>query len=272
MDASLDRRIVAEIVGTFGFFFAGFSGLAAAAVHRGSIDAQGQALCFGLGLTAMVFAFGHVSGGHYNPAVTLWLACGGRFPVKEVPFYWAAQLIGGLGAAGLVRGLWTSRAADQMPDAPAPGVSDGRAFLIEAVATFLFLLVISSVATDSAAPWHGLLAPVAIGGFIFTAATWAGPFTSCSFNPARSLAPSLVTGTYTSEWVFLLGPIVGGAAGGALFSFIRRPGTFLAPHQPPTVIDRRWADSAIDIPDDETEYEREAALARRPRHSHTARR
>jgi MIP family channel proteins len=271
MDASLDRRIVAEIVGTFGFFFAGFSGLAAAVVHKGSIDGQGQALCFGLGLTAMIFAFGHVSGGHYNPAVTFGLACGGRFPVKEVPFYWAAQLAGGVAAAGLVRGLWTSKVADQLPDSPAPGVSDGKAFLIEAVATFLFLLVISSVATDSLAPWNGVFAPVAIGGFIFTAATWAGPYTSGSFNPARSLAPSLVTGTYTSEWVFLLGPLVGGALGGAVFTFIRRPGTFLAPHPPPKVIERRWADEAIDIPEEETEYEREAALARRGRHSHGAR-
>jgi hypothetical protein len=76
----------------------------------------------------------------------------------------------------------------------------------------------------------------------------------------------LVTGRYTSEWVFLLGPLVGGALGGAVFTFIRRPGTFLAPHPPPTEIERLWADEAMDIPGEETEYEREAALARRGRH------
>jgi MIP family channel proteins len=227
MEATLDRRMLAEIVGTFGFFFAGFSGLAASVVHTGSIDGQGMALGFGLGLAMMIFAFGHVSGGHYNPAVTLGLAVGGRFPWKEVPAYWAAQVVGGLAAAGVVRGMWTDKVGDTLVNAPALGVSDGRALLIEAIATFLFLLVISSVATDHKAPWNGVLAPVAIGGFVFTMATVVGPFTSGSFNPARSLAPAIVAGNYTDLWIFLLGPAIGGIVGGFLFTFMRQPGPIL---------------------------------------------
>lgn len=224
MEATLDRRMFAEIVGTFGFFFAGFSGLAAGLVHPGSIDGQGMALGFGLGLAMMIFAFGHVSGGHYNPAVTLGLAVGGRFPWKEVPAYWVAQVIGGVAAAGVVRGMWTDKVGDALVNAPALGVSNGRALLIEAIATFLFLLVISSVATDHKAPWNGVLAPVAIGGFVFTMATVVGPFTSGSFNPARSLAPAIVSGNFTDLWIFLLGPAIGGILGGFLFTFIRQPG------------------------------------------------
>lgn len=223
MKAPLASRIMAEIIGTFGFFFAGFSGLAASIVHKGSIDGQGMAVGFGLGLAMMIFAFGHISGGHYNPAVTLGLACGGRFPWKEVPIYWIAQVIGGVGAAGLIRGMWTHQVGNALVNAPAPGVNDGRALLIEAVVTFLFLLVISSVATDKEAPWNGVLAPVAIGGFIFTMATVAGPFTSGSFNPARSLAPALVTGNFDRLWIFLLGPAIGGILGGFVFTLLRPP-------------------------------------------------
>jgi len=99
--------------------------------------------------------------------------------------------------------------------------------VIEAVATFLFLFVIAAVATDKGTPWHGVLAPVAIGGFVFVAATAVGPFTSGSFNPARSLAPALVSGEFTALWVFLVGPCLGGALGGYLYSYLRQAGPVL---------------------------------------------
>jgi MIP family channel proteins len=225
MEMPLSRRVLAEVVGTFGFFFLGFMGLAAGSSLPGSIGSIGMAAGFGLGLALMIFAFGHISGGHYNPAVTLGLTCGGRFPLRELPAYWGAQVVGGLCAAGLVRVLFTAAIGKSLVDAPAQGVSDAKALVLEAVATFLFLMVISSVATDERAPWHGAFAPVAIGGFIFTAAIVVGPFTSGSFNPARSLAPALVTADFSHLWVFLVGPAIGGAVGGFVFSFMRRAGT-----------------------------------------------
>jgi aquaporin NIP len=239
MGPSFARRVLAEVLGTFGFFFMGFMGLAAGVAHPGSIGSIGMAAGFGLGLALMLFAFGHISGGHYNPAVTLGLACGGRFPWREVPAYWLGQVAGGLGAAGLVRGLFTDKVGRALVNAPAPNVSDGKSLVLEAVATFLFLLVISAVATDERAAWHGTFAPVAIGGFIFTAATVIGPFTSGSFNPARSLTPALVAASFSHLWLFLVGPAIGGAAGGFVFSVLRQAGTATELKEEPLVDEAR---------------------------------
>ena len=92
-------RLLAELIGTFGFFFIGFSGIAASVDRPGAIAGAGVAAGFGIGLALMIFAFGHISGGHFNPAVTLGLAAGRQFPVKEIPGYWAAQVAGGLARA-----------------------------------------------------------------------------------------------------------------------------------------------------------------------------
>lgn len=219
---ALAVRMAVEALGTFGFFFLGFMGIAASVLLPNSIGPAGIAAGFGLGLGLMITAFGHISGGHYNPAVTLGLAVGRQFPVAEVVAYWGAQLIGGLVAAASVRWLFSARVADALVSAPAAGVPNGTALALEAVGTLLFVLVISAVATDKLAPWNGVLAPVAIGGFIFTAALVIGPFTSGSFNPARSLAPAIVAGDYSKIWIFLVGPLAGGAVGGLIYLIARR--------------------------------------------------
>jgi MIP family channel proteins len=208
----LMNRLTAEAVGTFGFFFLGFSGIAAAVDQPGSITSGGIAAGFGGGLGLMIFAFGHISGGHYNPAVTLGLAVGGKFPMAEVVPYWVAQLVGGLVAAVIARIVYTGSAADALVNTPVVG--KGSAIVLEFVATFLFVLVIFTVATDATAPWKGVLAPVAIGGFIFIAATVIGPATGGSFNPARSLAPAIVQLKLTDVWIYLLAPLAGGALAG----------------------------------------------------------
>jgi MIP family channel proteins len=213
-------RLIAEFIGTFFFFFVGFSGIAAAVDLPGSIAGAGVAAGFGLGLALAIFAFGHISGGHYNPAVTLGLAAGRQFPLKEVPGYWIAQFIGGACAAGLVSALHSDEVQKAIASSPGD-TSVGKAFVIEAVATFLFVMLISAVATDKRAPWNGVLAPLAIGGFIFTAALTMGPFTSGSFNPARSLAPALYGGG-KDLWVFIVAPLVGGIVGGVAYWAVRR--------------------------------------------------
>lgn len=209
------QKLLAEVVGTAGFFFIGFTGIAAATQHRtggGALVAAG----FGLGLALMIAAFGQVSGGHYNPAVSFGLAVAGKFSWLSLPSYWIAQLVGGLIASAFAAMFYPGPARDALVNAPASGVSSGTAMALEAVATMLFLFVIISVATDERAPWNGVMAPLAIGGFIFTAAITIGSFTSGSFNPARSIAPAIITGHFSGLWIFVVGPMVGAAVGGVI--------------------------------------------------------
>jgi MIP family channel proteins len=218
----LFQRALVEVLGTFGFFFLAFMGIAAATTIPGSVGSGGIAAGFGLGLMLMIFAFGHVSGGHFNPAVSLGLAFGGQFPWVEVPIYWGAQLVGGIAAAALVRGMFNSTVAKALVNAPGQGIANSTAFTLEIITTLLFLLVIHGVATDKRAPWQGLFAPVAIGGFIFTALTVVGPVSGGSYNPARSIAPAIIAGNYTDLWIFIIGPLIGGSAAGVLYALLRR--------------------------------------------------
>jgi aquaporin NIP len=236
MQPSFVRRLIAELVGTFGFFFFGFVGIATAATHPDAIGSGGVAAGFGLGLAMMIFAFGHISGGHFNPAVTFGLAVGRRFPWVELPAYWGAQLVGGLFAAFAVEAIFGDLGAS-LVNAPGSSVSSSDALVLEIVATFLFLLVISAVATDERAAWHGILAPVAIGGFIFTAATVIGPISGGSFNPARSLAPAITAGEFSDVWIYIVGPLVGGALGGLFYSYLRVSGTAAEVREKPLVDD-----------------------------------
>ena len=213
----LGKRLAAEIVGTFGFFFIGFTSIAAGA--PGPIG-------FGFGLFLMIAALGHISGGHYNPAVTLGLTVGGKHPRNEAIQYMIAQLIGGIIAALLAAVMFdgiNKFARSSMVTKPGVGVSDFKAMLVELIATALFLMVISAVATDTTAPWNGIQAPIFIGLFIFTAATVFGPLSGGSFNPAVSVAPAIVAGSFSNLWIYLVGPFVGGAIGGALFMWFRKP-------------------------------------------------
>src|SRR5262249_38677711 len=111
---------------------------------------------------------------------------------------------------------------DSMVTKPGPGVSDFKAMLVELIATLLFLMVISAVATDTTAPWNGIQAPIFIGLFIFTAATVFGPISGGSFNPAISLAPATGAASRSNIWIYLIGPFVGGAIGGGLFMWFRQ--------------------------------------------------
>jgi MIP family channel proteins len=218
----LSSRLLAEVVGTFGFFFIGFSGIAAAVNLPGSIAPAGVAAGFGLGLGLMIAAFGQISGGHFNPAVSFGLAVGRKFPMGEVIPYWIAQLVGGLIAAIVAHILYTSDVKDSLVTTPGSGVSDWRALLIEVVAVFLFLSVLITVVTDDSAPWKGVLAPLAIGGFIFTAALTMGPSSGGSFNPARSLDPAIWAGELGDIWIYILGPLAGAALAGILSTMLRR--------------------------------------------------
>lgn len=218
---TLNTRLLAEVVGTFGFFFIGFSGIAAAVNLPLSIAPAGIAAGFGLGLGLMIAAFGQISGGHFNPAVSLGLAVGRKFPMRDVIPYWVAQLVGGLLAVAVANLLYTSDVKDALVNAPPAAVDDWRALLIELVAVFLFVSVVITVVTDDTAAWQGVLAPVAIGGFIFIAALTMGPSSGGSFNPARSVDPAIYAAEFGDLWIYIVGPLLGAGVAGVLSMVLR---------------------------------------------------
>lgn len=217
---SLAVRLGAEAVGTFLFFFLGFSAIAAGADLPGSIGPLGTAFAFGLGLALALTAFGHVSGGHFNPAVTLGLMVVRKHPVKEVVPYWVAQVVGGVLATVVTLIVFSDAAVDNLDTNPGSAITDWGALVLEIVATGLFLMVILTVATDKRAPWHGVLAPLSIGLFIFTAANAVGPSSGGSFNPARSLAPVLINQDWGNIWIYLVGPAAGAVLGASIWALL----------------------------------------------------
>ena len=198
------KRLFAEFLGTFGLVFAGTGAIVIDQAANGAVTHVGVALTFGLIVSAMIYAFGDISGAHLNPAVTTGFAVAGRFPWKEVPGYVLAQSAGAFAASGLLRMLFP---ADQNLGATLPAGSVGQSFVLEVVLTFFLMLVILSVSTGSKE--KGITAGFAIGAVIALEALFAGPICGASMNPARSLAPALVSGHLSSLWIYLLAPVIG---------------------------------------------------------------
>jgi len=181
-------------------------------------------LAFGLVLVALVAALGHISGAHFNPAVTLGLACAGKFPWRYVVGYLVAQFVGAILAALVVWGTYGQAArtvAFLGATYPTAGTSSGQAFFMEAVITFLLVFVITAVATDKrvAAP---VVAP-AIGFALGVAVLIGGPVSGGAANPARALGPMIVAGRFTDAWIYLFAPVLGGIIAAFLYDrFISR--------------------------------------------------
>jgi aquaporin Z len=221
MEQSLATRLGAEAMGTFLFFFLGFSGIAVVVdIGADAITPIGVAAGFGFGVALAITAFGHISGGHFNPAVTAGLAIAGRFPSRDVVPYWIAQLVGGFGAVLVMAIVYSSEVTDSLGTQPGSGIDDWAALVLEIVATGLFVMVILTVATDERAAWNGVMAPFLIGLFIFTAALTVGPASGGSFNPARSLDPVLYNQEWGDVWIYIVGPLAGGVLGGAIWTYL----------------------------------------------------
>jgi MIP family channel proteins len=221
MEHRLGTRLAAEALGTFLFFFLGFSGIAVSVdIGLDAIGPLGIAFGFGLGLALAITAFGHIGGGHYNPAVSAGLAIAGKFPGREVIPYWVAQLIGGFGAVLVMAIVYSSDVTDALDTQPGSGIDDWSALVLELIATALFVMVILTVATDDRAAWKGVMAPLLIGLFIFTAATAVGPASGGSFNPARSLDPVLYNQDWGDVWIYIVGPLAGAVLGAAIWAYL----------------------------------------------------
>lgn len=210
--------LVAESVGTFGLVFAGCGAIMVDRLSDGQVTHVGVGLTFGLVITAMVYATGHLSGAHLNPAVTLGFVLARHFPPRRLAGYWLAQLSGALAAAAALRVLLGDVAH---AGATLPQGSGGawQSFGLEAVLTFFLMFVIMAVATDTRAV--GQAAALAIGATVGLEALFAGPISGASMNPARSLGPALASWTWTSQWVYVTAPFLGAAAAALLYRWLR---------------------------------------------------
>lgn len=214
---NLARRLVAEALGTYCLVFAGTGAVVVNAVAGNPLGHGGVAAAFGLVVAAMIFAVGHLSGAHLNPAVTLGFWAGRHFPRGEVGPYVMAQLAGALAASLSLRAFFGD--AGGLGATHPAHVSDTGAAVLEAGLTAVLLIVILAVATDTRA--EGSLAAVAIGATIGLEALVMGPITGASMNPARSLAPAVVSGDMTGIWIYLAGPLCGALVGVVVYAYLR---------------------------------------------------
>jgi MIP family channel proteins len=215
-EPTLAQRLGAEFVGTFALVFAGAGAIVIDAKQHGAITHAGIAATFGLVIMVMIYAVGHISGGHFNPGVTLAFAAARHFPLRNVVPYWAAQLLAALAAALVLRAMFGNVAG---LGATEPAGSAGQAFWMELILTFGLMFVIVSVATDTRAV--GQAAAIAIGGTVGLEAMFAGPVSGASMNTARSLGPALVSGEFHALWVYLLAPPIGAVLGALAYQAIR---------------------------------------------------
>ena len=213
--STLARALVAEAFGTFALVFAGAGAIMVdAKTHQ--LGHVGVALTFGLVIMAMIYAVGHVSGAHFNAAVTFAFALTRHFPWSRAVAYWGAQFVGALGAALLLRASLGNIAH---VGATLPSGTQGQSFLFELVMTAFLMFVILAVATDTRAV--GEAAAIAIGGTIGLDAMFGGPISGASMNPMRSLGPALVSGDLHALWLYIVAPLVGASIGGLAYQFVR---------------------------------------------------
>jgi MIP family channel proteins len=211
----LARPLVAEAIGTFALVFAGCGAVMVdAKTHQ--LGHVGVAISFGLAIMFGIYAVGHISGAHFNPAVTFAFALTRHFPWPRTVAYWGAQVAGALLAAALLRAS-LGNIADT--GATLPSGSQGQSFLWELVLSGFLMFVILAVATDTRAV--GEAAALAVGGTVLLDAMFGGPISGASMNPARSLAPALVSGNLHALWIYLLAPVLGAALGGLAYQFVR---------------------------------------------------
>ncbi|MBX5442484.1 MAG: MIP family channel protein [Solirubrobacteraceae bacterium] len=219
MDRSLGlwRRSGAEAIAAFALVFGGCGAIVADARYGGALGAVGIALAFGLVIMVMVYATGHLSGAHINPAVTIAFCLTRHFPARDAVAYIGAQLTGAAAGALCLLAVWPDQPAQL--GATVPAVGAGSALVYEGLLTAFLMFVIMAVATDTRAV--GAAASIAIGGTIGLDALAGGPVTGASMNPARSLGPALAAGEWQHAWIYVAGPILGAALGALAYQLVR---------------------------------------------------
>jgi aquaporin Z len=198
------KNYIAEFIGTFAMVFCGTGAMIINEVTGGDVTHVGIGITWGLIVMAMIYAFGEISGAHFNPAVSIAFAYAKKFSWKEVPTYIFFQVLGAFAASLLLMWLFPK---SELLGATIPSVDIWRAFVLELILTFFLMVVIINVSTGSKEV--GMMAGIAIGGVVLLEALFAGPITNASMNPARSLAPNIVSGNIEGIWLYILAPIIG---------------------------------------------------------------
>lgn len=219
---TLARRSLSEGIAAFALVFIGCGAIVTAAQFPRGLSSVGVAAAFGLVIMAMIYATGHLSGAHINPAVTLAFTVTRHFPLKDAGAYVGAQLAGASAAGFALLAVWPSKPADL--GATAPSIATGSAFTYELLLTGFLMFVIMAVATDTRAV--GAAAAIAIGGAVAMDALMGGPVTGASMNPARSFGPALASGQWHDLWLYILAPVIGAIVGAVAYQAVRGDRTF----------------------------------------------
>jgi aquaporin NIP len=211
------KKYIAESVGTFGLVFCGAGAVTINEITGGAITHVGIAVTFGLIIMTMIYALGDISGAHFNPAVTLAFAVSKNFPWKEVFPYIASQVLGAFVASVLLKLLFPASA---FLGTTLPAGSDLQSFVLEIILTFFLVFVILRVATGTKE--QGMFAGLAIGGTILLDAMFGGPISGASMNPARSLAPAIVSGHLEHLWIYLTAPFIGALIAASIYGVLKK--------------------------------------------------
>jgi len=210
------KKSVAELIGTFGLVFCGTGAIIIDKESGGAVTHVGVAITFGLIVMSMIYALGDISGAHLNPAVSVAFALAGRLQAKDLGLYIVSQIAGAFLASYVLRLLFPT---NEFLGTTLPAGSAIQSFILEFILTFFLMLVIISVATGSKE--QGLFAGIAIGSVILLEAMFAGPITGASMNPARSLAPAIISGHTEYLWLYILSPILGASTSIAVWRFFK---------------------------------------------------
>ncbi|MFM7023669.1 MAG: aquaporin [Flavobacteriales bacterium] len=198
------KKYLAELIGTFALVFCGTGAIIINQESGGAITHVGIAATFGLVVSAMIYAIGDISGAHLNPAVTIAFAVAEKFPLKEILPYVLSQTAGAFLASFTLKFLFP---LNEVMGATLPAGPPMQAFVLELILTFILMFVIIHVASGSKE--QGMFAGLAIGSVVLLEAMFAGPISGASMNPARSLAPAMISGHTEHLWLYILAPVCG---------------------------------------------------------------
>jgi len=211
------RKALAEFLGTYALVFAATGSNIVNELYGGVVTHVGVSIICGLIVAAIIYAFGELSGAHANPAVSVAFSAAGRFPAKQLPVYIISQLAGAFAASLTLRYLFPS---SEFMGGTLPHMPEMKAFVLELLLAFFLMLVIINVAHGSKE--QGLFAGLAIGAMVALEVMFAGPVSGASMNPARSLAPAVVSGHLEHLWIYIVAPAAGMVAAVPVYKLLKQ--------------------------------------------------